>query len=225
MKIIKHFDKFTEEQATDLENKHKTYLKRRRREIVDNPEQVQIILNKMRNYDISKFSYINRPYDFCITPDKTFISYIEQLNKHISEKISTDMTFNFTYDVDNLNLIEFERGIPDLLQSIGFGYKLYCFIIDKIKNITSDWRASKKAIHVWRGLITDSRFYSLTSNQISCILSKDQSDEEIKLFLNGLKNHNSNVLSFEFDNLIFDDELEEKIKEIYGSLDTYKQKY
>lgn len=224
MKIIKYFESFTKERAKELEEEYKTYLKFLKKEIVENPEEVQNILINIRNYDISKFSYTNKPYDFCIIPDKIFISYLSELNKFISIKIPLDITFNFTYDIENLNLIEFERGIPEILQNIGIGYKLYVFVLYVIKNATTDWRASKKAIHVWRSLILNDKFYCLTSNKISCALLKNQTNEEIKSFLDKIKYYRYNILNFDFDELIFDDELEQKIKEIYGNMDTYKQR-
>ena len=73
-------------------------------------------------------------------------------------------------------------------------------------------------------LMLDDNFYCLTSNNISAAIYKNQTNEKIKTILDNIKNYNLNVLKFDFNELIFDDELQEKIKEIYGSLYSYKQK-
>ena len=101
---------------------------------------------------------------------------------------------------------------------------MYCFFINKIKFAISDKNASDKAIHIWRGIITNTNYYSFTSNQITGVIIKKQSDIEIKKILDKIKNYKSNIVLFDFDKLIFDEELEEKIKEIYGTLDAYTQK-
>lgn len=224
MKVIKYFESFTEEIAKTLEKEHKTYLKKLSKEIVNYSEDFQIIRNNIINYDISNFTYNNREYDFWIKPDEKFKIIISQINNFINDKIDENITFIFSYTSEHLNLMDFKKGIPDILQSLGFGYKLYCFFIDKIKFATSDKNASDKAIHVWRGLITNNNFYSFTSNQITGVIIKKQTNNEIKTILDKIKNYNSNVIKFDFNELIFDEELEEKIIEFYGSLDTYKQK-
>ena len=74
-------------------------------------------------------------------------------------------------------------------------------------------------------LIKNLYFYSFTSNQITGVLIKDQNINDIKNILDKIKNYNSNIVKFNFNELIFDEELEDEIKEIYGSLDFYTQKY
>jgi hypothetical protein len=223
MKILKCFEEFTEEYAKKLEIEHKTYLKRLDKNVIEYPEDYQNIITLIKFYDISNFTYNNKPYYFWIKPDQNFIDLIKQLNNYISVKISENITFDFTYDVYNLNRIEFKQGIPVLFKQLGLGYKLYLFVIEKIKFAISDRYASKEAIHVWRGLITNDKYYSFTSNKITGIILKNQSDIEIKRILDDIKNYNSNVIDFEFKDLIFDDKLEEKITEIYGNVDNYKQ--
>lgn len=160
MKVIKYFESFTEEIAKKLEKEHKTYLKKLSKEIVNYSEDFQIIRNNIINYDISNFTYNNREYDFWIKPDEKFKIIISQINNFINDKINENITFIFSYTSEHLNLMDFKKGIPDILQSLGFGYKLYCFFIDKIKFATSDKNSLDKAIHVWRGLITNNNFYS-----------------------------------------------------------------
>jgi hypothetical protein len=225
MRVLKYFESFSEESAKKLEIEHKTYLKRLSKNIINFDDDFQLIRNKILKYDISNFSYNDKEYDFWIKPDSNFISLINEINNYIEEKIPENITFDFSYDSSNLNLIDFKKGIPEILQNLGFGFKLYCFFISKIKFAVSDKTASNKAIHVWRGLIMNNNFYSFTSNQITGVFIKDQSNNEIKNILDKIKNYNSNIVNFNFDELIFDEELEDKIKEIYGSLDFYTQKH
>lgn len=225
MRVLKYFESFFEESAKKLEIEHKTYLKRLSKNIINFDDDFQLIRNKILKYDISNFSYNDKEYDFWIKPDSNFISLINEMNNYIEEKIPENITFDFSYDSNNLNLIDFKKGIPEILQNLGFGFKLYCFLISKIKFAISDKTASNKAIHVWRGLIINNNFYSFTSNQITGVFIKDQSNNEIKNILDKIKNYNSNVVKFNFNELIFDEELEDKIKEIYGSLDIYTQKH
>lgn len=223
MNILKYFEKFTEEQAKQLENDKKIYLKFLNR-IVSEPIGYQSIINEIKRYNISNFICLSdKPYDYVIKPDKNFIKLIEKLNNYIKEKISLDINFHFTYDVYNLNRMEFELGIPKILRNTGLGYKLYTYFIKLVKFVVSDRFADPNAIHVWRYLILNDDFYSFTSKKISGLILKKQTNNEIRIILDNIKNYNSNVIDFSFSELIFDDELEEKIKEIYETLDIYKQ--
>jgi hypothetical protein len=219
-RVLKSFEKFTVEQAKQLEIDKKTYLKYLKRNVVV-PEDYQEIINDIKSYDISNFSYNDKPYDFWIKPDNNFLGLLKQLNTYISDKISEDILFEFTYDAYNLNRIEFKKGIPNILQKTGLGYKLYCFVINKIEFALSDKDASAKAVHIWRNLILDDNFYSFTSNDISGVILKKNSN--LKMILDNIKKYDSNVIDFNFDEIIFDEELEQKIIEIYGSMVTYKQ--
>jgi len=224
MKLLKKYEEFTEEYAKKLEIEQKTYLKKLIKNTVIHPEEYQNIINNIKNYNISNFKYNNKSYDFCIYPEQGFIDLIKELNLYISDKISEQITFDFTYDIYNLNRIEFKQGIPSLLQQLGLGYKLYLFVLEKIKFAISDKYASNKAIHIWRGLIINDNFYSFTSNKITGVILKNQTNDEIKHILDNIKNYKSNVIDFDFTDLIFDDFLEEKINELYGNVDIYKQK-
>jgi hypothetical protein len=208
----------------ELEKEYKTYLKFLQKNIIV-PDEYQNTINKIRLYDISRFEiFNNKPYNFIIKPDIIFIDLIKELNNYIKEKLSLNIEFNFTYDVWNLNRMEFEIGIPEILQNTGLGYKLYVYFIKNIKFVVSDKFASPKSIHVWRYLIMNNDFYSFTSNDISGLILKNQTNKDIKNILDRICDYDSNVIKFSFNDIIFDEELEEKIKDIYGTLDLYKQK-
>ena len=129
MRILKYFESFSEESAKKLEIEHKTYLKKLSKNIINFDDDFQLIRNKILNYDISNFSYNDKEYDFWIKPDLNFISIIKKVNNYIEEKIPENITFDFSYDSNNLNLIDFKEGIPEILQNLGLGFKLYCFLI------------------------------------------------------------------------------------------------
>ena len=76
--------------------------------VVEHPENYQHIMNIIKKYNISNFTFNNKPYDFWIKPDLEFIKLIKELNLYINDKISENVSFNFTYDIYNLNRIEFE---------------------------------------------------------------------------------------------------------------------
>jgi hypothetical protein len=224
MKIIKYFEAFTKIKLEELKKTERTYLEQILHQNVRRTSDFREISNSLKNYDISNFSYNDKPYDFHITPDKNFIDLIASINEYLETKISTDLQFDFSYAPNDLNLIDFKKGIPDLLRGFGFCYKLYLFVIEKVKFVTTNRYSSKDAINVWHNLVLNETLFAFTSNDITGVIIKNQSNDKIKSYLNELKSYNSNVLKFNFDELVFDDELEEKIIEIYGSLDVYKQR-
>lgn len=224
MNIIKYFEAFTKNSLEELEKTERTYLEQRLHHNVRRTSDFREISNSLKHYDISNFNYNDKPYDFCIIPDKKFIDLINNINEFLETKISTDLQFDFSYDINNLNLIDFKKGIPDLLRGFGFGYKLYLFVIEKVKFLTTNKYSSKDAINVWHNLVSNDKLYAFTSNDITGVIFKNQSNINIKNILDDIIKYNSNILKFKFDELIFDSELEEKIIELYGSLDVYKQR-
>ena len=225
MEYIKQFESFTKILLDELKKSNKTYLKRRFNKDVQDTGDYYKLLVELRNYDISNFNYNNKPYNFYITPDDLFIDNIKLINRDLEDKIPTYLKFEFSYDPYNLNLIDFKKGVPDLLRGIGLGYKLYLFVIEKVGFITTNRYSSEHAINVWHGLALNEKLYSFTSNDITGVIYKEQCNNKIREYLDMLKTYNSNILKFNFNELIFDEELEEKIIEIYGSLDIYKQEY
>jgi len=99
------------------------------------------------------------------------------------------------------------------LRGCFLGYKLYKYLIDKYGFITSAIGLSDDAKNIWYKLMLDNELYCFSSNVISGVISKDKDNIFIKECLDRLKKYD----------LIFDDELKEKIKEIYGTLELYKQ--
>lgn len=216
MKYLKKYEKFNLEQLLELIEKEKTYLlKNSKQPTLLNSEKYAEARIKILQYNINKFTYKNTEYGIYITPDDEFISILTELNKTIEPKFPTDFEFCFYIDKNNYNQIDFIEGVPEILRGIGFGYKLYKIIINNIKYITSDRNSNKFAYNIWYNMMLDDNLYCFTSNFKSGIISKKIKNTELKEILNKFINLD----------VIFDDELNEKIIELYGSLDDYKQKY
>jgi len=97
---------------------------------------------------------------------------------------------------------------------MGLGYKLYKLVIKKFDYITTNRYSTILAYNVWYKLMIDKELYCYTSNFHSGVIYKKISNEKLKTFLDNIRNME----------LIFDDELKQKIIELYGSLDIYTQR-
>ena len=190
----------------------KEFIKNMNLNIID-IEKYNIISDRIRKYDISNFN-ISFTYCLIIKPDNGFIDLIKELNEVLTNKIQLDLEFEFSIFLGLINRIDFKGGIPNELRNMRLGYKLYKMIINKYKYITSKIGASDDAKKIWYYLMQDSDLLCFTSNSISGVILKYCNDDEIKEFLDKLKGYND---------LEFDDELKEKIMEIYNDLDYYKK--
>lgn len=167
------------------------------------------ILEEIKNYDISNFG-VKFTYQLIIKPDKGFLELIDKLNKEIQNKISLDMEFKFSVNEGLINRIDFKEGIPDELIGYGLGYKLYKMVIIRYGYITTAIGLSTLAKNVWYNLMLDNDFYCFTSKKISGVITKGVENSKIKECLDKLK-----TLNYKID---FDEELKNKIVEIYGTM-------
>ena len=149
-----------------------------------------------------------------IYPDDKFKNLITDLNNSIEQKIPTNIDFYITIDKSNLNQIDFDKGIPLILRGVGLGYKLYKLIISHFDYITTNRYSTFLAYNIWYKLMMDEDLYCYTSNFSSGVISKQITDEKLKKILDKIK----------IIDLIFDSELEQKIIELYGSVDIYTQR-
>lgn len=218
LKFIKIYEDFQKEYFEKLISDDKTYIDKKN--YVDNSYQNVIdvdkykeIVSRIRKYDISNFK-TSFSYLLNIYPDEGFINLIKELNQVLINKISLDLTFEFSIFLGLINRIDFKEGIPEQLRNMRLGYKLYKFVIYKYKYITSKIGASPDAKNIWYFLMQDSDLLCFTSNNISGVILKKCSDQEIKEFLDKLKG---------YQDLEFDDELKEKILEFYGDINYYKK--
>lgn len=213
MLFIKTFESFHLEEFIKLVKFNKTYIRKHRiPETVLDDNYIKI-RNKIRNYDINNFIFDIKPYGITIYPDQNFKDIINELNDTIENNISTEVEFNLSIDNEYLNQIEFGEGIPNVLRGLSLSYKIYKILVERFDYITTNKHSSILAYNLWYNLMMDSVLYCYTSNFCSGIISKNISDEQLIIFLNKIKKMD----------LIFDPELENKIIELYGSMDIYKQ--
>jgi hypothetical protein len=212
--FIKTYEKFNKSKLNDIIKNDDTYIKKKSKEGVIISDDYIDIKNEISKYDVSNFYYKKHSYGIYIKPDFWFIEILKKLNLKIENKISLDLEFDFSVDETRLNLIDFEKGIPVNLKGYTLGYKLYKLVILDFGFITSNKFSSLDAYNIWYNLLLDDDLYSFTSNNLSGVISKKLSNNYIFEILEKLK----------YENLKFDDELIEKIKELYGSLDIYTQR-
>ena len=218
LKFIKLYENFHKDYFDRLIEDDKTYIDKREYEKNINSnildiEKYNIILNKIRKYDISNF---NMSFTYCliIKPDNGFIELVKKLNDVLINKVPLDMEFEFSIFIGLINRIDFKGGIPKDLRNMRIGYKLYKMIINKYKYITSKIGVSDDAKKIWYYLMQDSDLLCFTSNNISGVILKTCNDTEIKDFLDKLKG---------YKDLEFDNELKQKIMNFYNDLDYYKK--
>jgi len=213
--FLKSFESFHPLEFEKLQKLNKTYIRRKFRENIERPEEYEKLITKIRNYDVNKFHYKEYPYGIYIVPDEKFFNIIIEINKFIENEIPLGFDFTFSIDKNQLNLIDFTEGIYEPLRGFGLGYKLYKLIISKFEYITSNRFSSIDAYNIWYNLMLDEELYCFTSNLNSGVIHKKASNNIIKYVIDNLENK---------ENIEFDNELEQKIIEIYGSLDIYTQK-
>lgn len=82
--------------------------------------------------------------------------------------------------------------------------------VDKISrsrnNIMTDKNSSNESINLWHSILKDDEVYSGTNNKFSIIIKKDIDDVKLKSILDKIGKFT----------LIYDDDLNTKINEIYG---------
>ncbi len=205
-----YFDKIIDEYKTYIDKVD--FIKNMNNNII-NVDKYNEIASKIRKYDISNFD-ITFTYCLIIKPDDNFINLVKELNDVLIDKIDLNMVFEFSIFIALINSIDFKEGIPNGLKNMRLGYKLYKLVISKYKYITSKIGASPDAKKIWYYLMQDSDLLCFTSNNMSGVILKSCSNNEIKYFLEQLK-------GIKYD-LEFDDELKEKILMIYDDLNYYR---
>lgn len=215
MKILKTFENFTKEEVDELIRNKDTYIERNKKKptLLDEAKYI-VIKSELKNLDINKFDFKYTDYEIYIIPSIEFNSLITDLNKTIEEKIDLPIELSVYVDKNDQNKIDFTEGLPPLIIGTGLGYKIYKKIISKKLYITGNKFATIFAYNVWYNLIQDKSLYAFTSKELSGVILKTITNYDLKLILDSIKDKE----------LIFDEELKEKIIEIYGSMDIYKQK-
>ena len=214
LKFLKTFETFHVDEFNKLQKLNKTYVVKKFKNNIERSDYYSEFVNKLRNYDVNKFIYKEYPYGIYIRPDEDFFNIIKNINVYIENEMPLDFDFIFSIDKNNLNLIDFTEGIFKPLRGFSLGYKLYKLIIDKFNYITSNKYSTLDAYNIWYNLMLDEDLYCYTSNKDSGVIHKKTPDNTIKYILDQIKNKD----------IEFDSELTEKIIELYGSMDIYKQK-
>lgn len=215
-KFIKIFENFHKDYFNKLIQNDKTYIDKneffKKIPEVTDIEKYNEIAYKIRKYDISNFK-IHFTYLLNIIPDDNFIELIKELNSVLINKIDLNLNFEFSIFIALINRIDFKGGIPKELKDMRLGYKLYKLVINKYKYITSKIGDSDDAKKIWYYLMQDDDLYCFTSNNISGVILKTCTDDELKKFLDSL---------IGYQNIEFDNELKQKIIEFYGNINYYK---
>jgi len=212
--ILKSFESFNKEEFKKLQNLNKTYIVKKFKDNIERTDYYGEFVNKLREYDVNKFIYNEFSYGIYIRPDKEFFDIIKGINTYIENEIPLDFDFTFSIDKNHLNLIDFAEGIFEPLRGFGLGYKLYKLIIEKFNYITSNKYSTTFAYNIWYNLMMDKDLYCFTSKLESGVINKKSSDDIIKYVLDNIR----------YKDIDFDNELTEKIIELYGSVDIYKQR-
>lgn len=219
-RILNLFEGFASVKLAELIKNKKTYVVKKLRDFVinNNPDYVDII-KKLKTYDYTKFNYFQNPYMITITPD---VDYMLLYKKLCDISISTDGVNtqiykpNLKFNVEityNINMIDFNQGVPTILSGTSLGYNLYKLVIQHNDFISSNNISSLDAYNLWYNLLQDNDLYGATSNSLSILINKKISDNRLKEIMDLFKH-----------DLEFDDDLILKITQIYGSLDFYKKR-
>jgi hypothetical protein len=208
MNFIKTFESFHLKEIQKVIDNKETYLYKKIRPLyISDDSEYDALMTSIRNYDINNFSYEQKTYGIFIEVDKNFDTLYQKLC-NITKTEYKHLIFNISLTT-NRNLIDFENGVPELLQGTSIAYKIYKMIIKNNDFISSNKYSSNAAYNLWYNLVMDSSLYAATSKTTSFLIYKNIDDDKLKNILNIFKN----------DNLIYDQELKEKIIEIYGTLD------
>lgn len=217
-RLIKIFEGFNKDQMISMVSKDETYVRKKnkiKKEIDDYQTNVyDNILFDIINYNYSKFKYVQSPYgSINIYPDIEFMNLYRRLCDITNNSSLYNGSLDFYLELrkDGSNLIEFSEGIPEILRGSSVGYNLYKLVLISNKYLSSNKFASKDAYNLWYTLLSDRNLYAITSKEKSSVIIKNITNDELKEILENIKSND----------LIFDDDLTNKIVEIYGSLENY----
>lgn len=209
MKYLKCFEGFSNELINNLINNKKTSVYKIARPYNNKTNKLS---DELINYDISGFSYKLEHGQYIIYPDPEFIELYKKycMGNNLQPKelsfnlsiLSNPITNKFGY-----NQIDSEYILPDdNLKGLSIAYKLYKFILSKINFIMTNKDNLPEAKNLWYNLLQDKDVYSGTNQDFNIIIKKDISDDKLKSIIDKIKDFK----------LIYDDDLNSKIKELYG---------
>lgn len=213
----KNFEGFKKEELNNAREKEIVYILSINR-FIEKKTKYDKILEKIKRHKFDNFKIIDKGYIVEIYPDDIFLSYINELNTFLEKHINLDKLQLFvTKQLDNM--IDFEMGIDAILQGQSIGYKLYKILIKHFSWLSSDKNASTLAINLWYSLLQDDDLYCITSNYFSYAIDKNIADIKLKEILDRIIKRKEQTI----EQVMFDNDLIEKITQIYGSFHIYTQ--
>jgi len=219
----KVFEGFTDEEFEILKQDYKTYLKKVRSNSIDfefdDSLDIEDLITSLKNYDIeNKFQFNYKNEIMSIIPDDGFKNLLKQNTNY----------FNFNIDslIFQINIVSFKKmyinsidignTIPERLLNLGLATKFYKAIVKRLKIVTTNKDVANYIVYnIWSNLMVNTNFYAFTSNFMSGIIDKNANDSVLKNILDDLIYFKNKY------NLIFDKDLEKKIMEIYGNVESY----
>jgi len=192
-KILETFEGFTKDNLDYLVTYKKTYV---RKDYRDKP--IRKIQKVIKDYDISKFKFIDKGYGIFIYPDKEFLELIKKLDTSIDSSL-----FFYITVTGDLNYVDFAEGVPPYLRGLSLAYKFYKMIIKMNGFICSDRYSTLSAWNLWYNLLQDEELYAITSNLRSCLIDKNISAENLKEIVE--------KVTKDVDNIEYSDDLKIKL--------------
>ena len=125
--------------------------------------------------------------------------------------LDINLNFELTVNTNRLNIIDLFFELPNILRGLNVGYKIYKLIIQKFDYLTSDYGVKPEARNIWYKLMVDKDYFCYTSKICSGVINKNIKDERLKEILNEIKIKTKDIYKIQFDELIFDNFLKEKI--------------
>jgi hypothetical protein len=211
MRYLKYFEGFTNDELNNLINSEKTSVFKINRNIEN---KNNLLSDDLINYDISGFTYEESNDHYIIQPDDKFIELYNRyclMNKLSPKKLIFLISIlpNPPISVFGYNQIDSENILPDSnLKGLSIVYKLYKYILNikDIGFIMTNKDNLPEAKNLWYNLLQDKDVYSGTNQYYNIIIKKDIDDTKLKSILDKVE---------KFD-LIYDIDLNSKIKELYG---------
>ena len=208
MKYLKFYEGFTTQQIDKMIKNGETSVYKLTR---SNNNKVNKFSNDLINYDISGFTFTEKNNYYMIYPDYNFIKLYNNYCK-INNFKPKELVFTLSILPEPIvpefgyNQIDSEYILPDEnLIGLSIVYKLYKFILNKIDFIMTNKNNTPDAKNLWYNLLKDKDIYTGTNKMYNILIKKNISDTDLKAIIDKVKKYK----------LIYDDQLDEKIKEFY----------
>jgi hypothetical protein len=165
-----------------------------------------LLSDSIKSFDINNFKINTNHGYYEIYPDEKFLKLYKDycdINSFYYEKIK----FNCSVLEKDLitgcyNLIDSEELIPNNLQGLSLGSKIYKLLCNELNFIMSVKENTDKAKNLWFKLLIDDELYCGTNDDYNIIINKNIPDETLFDIIDKVDDLK----------LIYDDDLSKKIK-------------